>query len=77
MYVQVVKRIAQVVLQELNINRQLNLNLVLPDIIINKTLQESALSDKYYFQLYGSNRFAFTPCLGLSGSYIFVFHFYF
>ena len=38
-----VKRVNQLAMQELNLISQFNFNLVLPDIITNKTLEESAL----------------------------------
>ena len=59
-----VKRVTQLALQELNLISQFNFNLVLPDIITNKTLEESALPGKFFFQSYVSKLFASTSCLG-------------
>ena len=59
-----VKRVTQLALQELNLISQFNFNLVLPDIIANKTPGESALPGKFVFQSYVSKPFASTPCLG-------------
>ena len=59
-----VKRVAQLALQELNLISQFNFSLALPDIVANKTLRESALSGKFFFQSYASKPFASTPCLG-------------
>ena len=59
-----VKRIAQLALQELNLINQFNFNLALPDIVANKTLGESALPGKFFFQSYVSKPFASTLCLG-------------
>ena len=41
-----------------------NFNLVLPDIVANKTLRESDLPGKLFFQSYVSKQFASTSCLG-------------
>ena len=57
-----VKRVTQLALQELNLISQFNFNLVLPDIITNKTLEESALPGTVFS--YVSKPFASTPCLG-------------
>ena len=59
-----VKRVAQLAFQELNLISQFNFNLALPDIVANKTLRESALPGKFFFQSYASKPFASTPCLG-------------
>ena len=59
-----VKRVAQLALQELNLISQFKFNLALPDIVANKTLRESALPGKYFFQSYACKPFASTPCLG-------------
>ena len=59
-----VKRVTQLALQELNLISQFNFNLVLPDIITNKTLEESALPGKFFFQSYVSKLFASNSCLG-------------
>ena len=59
-----VKRVAQLAFQELNLISQFNFNLALPDIVANKTLRESALPDKFFFQSSASKPFASTPCLG-------------
>ena len=59
-----VKRVTQSALQELNLISQFNFNLVLPDIIANKTPGESALPGKFVFQSYVSKPFASTLCLG-------------
>ena len=59
-----VKRVAQLALQELNMINQFNFNLVLPEIVANKTLGESTLPGNFFFQSYVSKPFALTPCLG-------------
>ena len=59
-----VKRVAQLPLQELKFIGQFNFNLALPDIVANKTLGESALPGKFFYQSYVSKPFASTPCLG-------------
>ena len=59
-----VKRVTQLALQEVNLISQFNFNLVLPDIITNKTLEESALPGKFFFQSYVSKLFASTSCIG-------------
>ena len=59
-----VKRVAQLALQELNLINQFNFNLVLPEIVANKTLGESTLPGKFFFQSYVSKPFALTSCLG-------------
>ena len=59
-----VKRVAQLALQELNLINQFNFNLVLPEIVANKTLGESTLPGKSFFQSYVSKPFALTSCLG-------------
>ena len=59
-----VKRVAQLPLQELNFISQFNFSLALPDIVANKTLGESALPGKFFYQSYVSKPFASTPCLG-------------
>ena len=58
-----VKKVAQLALQELNLISQFNFNLVLPDIIANKTHGESAPPGKFVFQSHVSKPFASTPCL--------------
>ena len=58
-----VKRVAQLALQELNLISQFNFNLALLVIVANKTLRESALLSKFFFQSYASKPFASTPCL--------------
>ena len=68
-----VKRITQLPLQELNFITQFNFSLDLPDIIANKTLGESALSGKFFFQSYVSKLFASTPCLGDLAFLFFIF----
>ena len=70
-----VKRVAQLPLQELNFISQFNFSLALPDIIANKTLGESALSGKCFFQSYVSKLFASTPCLG-DLAFLFFFSFF-
>ena len=57
-----VKRVTQLALQEVNLISQFNFSLVLPDIITNKTLEESALPGTVFS--YVSKPFASTPCLG-------------
>ena len=59
-----VKRVTQLALQEVNLISQFNFSLVLPDIITNKTLEESALPGKFFFQSYVSKLFASNSCLG-------------
>ena len=59
-----VKRVAQLALQELNLISQFIFSLALPVIVANKTLRESALPSKFFFQSYASKPFASTPCLG-------------
>ena len=59
-----VKRVVQLLLQDLNFISQFNFNLALPDIIANKTLGESTLPGRFFFQPYVSKPFASTPCLG-------------
>ena len=72
-----VKKIAQLALQQLNLGKQFNFNLVLPDSLANETPGESDSPDKHCFQSYASEPFALTPRLGLSGSNAFAFHFCF
>ena len=55
---------AQLPLQELKFIGQFNFSLALPDIVANKTLGESALPGKFFYQSYVSKPFASTPCLG-------------
>ena len=55
---------AQLPLQELKFIGQFNFSLALPDIVANKTLGESALPGKFFFQSNVSKPFASTPCLG-------------
>ena len=43
-----VKRVAQLAPQALNLTSHFNFNLVLPDIITNKTLEESALPGNFF-----------------------------
>ena len=45
-------------------DQSINFSLVLPDIITNKTLEESALPGKYFFQSYEFKPFASAFCLG-------------
>ena len=59
-----VKRVAQLAPQELNLISQFNFNLALPDIVANKTLTESVLPGKFFFQSYASKPFSSTPCFG-------------
>ena len=59
-----VKRVPQLALLELNVISQFIFNLVLPDIVANKTLGESDLPGKLFFQSYVSKPFASTSCLG-------------
>ena len=59
-----VKSVLQLALLELNVIIQFNFNLVLPDIVANKTLGESDLPGKLFFQSYVSKPFASTSCLG-------------
>ena len=42
-----VKRVTQLALQEINLMSQFNFNLVSPNIITNKTLEESALPGNF------------------------------
>ena len=60
-----VKRIVQLVLQELNLSSQVNINLALPDIITNKLSVESRLPESCFLS-YVSKLFAMTLCLRLS-----------
>ena len=59
-----VKTVPQLALLELNMISKFNFNLVLPDIVANKTLGESDLPGKLFFQSYVSKPFASTSCLG-------------
>ena len=70
-----VKRVAQLPLQELKFIGQFNFNLALPDIVANKTLGESALPGKFFYQSYVSKPFASTPCLGDLALLFFIFFF--
>ena len=50
------KRVAQLPLEELNFLSQFNFSLALPDIVVNKTLGESALPGKFFSnQMYPSH----------------------
>ena len=69
-----IKRVAQLPLKELNFISQFNFNLALPDIVTNKTLGESALPGKFFFQSNVSKPFASTPCFG---DLAFLFFFFF
>ena len=68
-----VKRVAQLPLQELKFIGQFNFNLALPGIVANKTLGESALPGKFFYQSYVSKPFASTPCLGDLALLFFIF----
>ena len=70
-----VKRVAQLPLQELKFIGQFNFNLALPDIVANKTLGESALPGKFFYQSYVSKPLASTPCLGDLALLFFIFFF--
>ena len=52
------KRVAQIVFQEINLIIQSNFSLALPDTVTNKTLGESALPGNFFFQSYISKPFA-------------------
>ena len=64
---------AQLPLQELKFIGQFNFSLALPDIVANKTLGESALPGKFFYQSYVSKPFASTPCLGDLAFLFFIF----
>ena len=67
------KSVPQLALLELNVISQFNFNLVLPDIVANKTLGESDLPGKLFFQSYVSKPFFLDPLPWWSGAIVFQF----
>ena len=70
-----VKRVTQFPLQELNFIGQFNFSLALPDIVANKTIEESTLSGNFFYQSYVSQPFTSVPCLGDPALLFFIYFF--